>query len=239
MDVSAPVRPPSSRPTQAYYVPRRLLEGGRGPYPANDGKPSQDGFTNPDTPPPNTTKSRPNTEVRTPSSKTVVKTYIEPRPLMADLLPKPDSLKEKRRAPRYTPPQPQASLIAPSSQRRGPAAPPQPFAPRIVNGPRGPLSRPNAFCAVPFPQKDICICDRPKTHVVCKRCGYECIGRVQLVCDVHPTILSLMDMRECANPICRSIQIFESFTPNDNNNVDDQLITAAVTTNNNTTPILQ
>ncbi|VDO30656.1 unnamed protein product [Haemonchus placei] len=204
MDVSAPVRP-SSRPTQAYYVPRRLLEGGRGPYPANDGKPSQDGFTNPDTPPPNTTKSRPNTE--------------------------------KRRAPRYTPPQPQSSLIAPSSQRRGPAAPPQPFAPRIVNGPRGPLSRPNAFCAVPFPQKDICICDRPKTHVVCKRCGYECIGRVQLVCDVHPTILSLMDMRECANPICRSIQIFESFTPNDNNNIDDQLITAVTT--NNTTPILQ
>ncbi|VDP04433.1 unnamed protein product [Heligmosomoides polygyrus] len=83
----------SSRPTQAYYVPRRLLEGGRGPYPASDGKPSSpDGFTSLDTPP-KTPKSRPNTEVRTPSSKTVAKSYIEPRPLMADLLPKPDSLK--------------------------------------------------------------------------------------------------------------------------------------------------
>ncbi|WKX99852.1 hypothetical protein Q1695_014602 [Nippostrongylus brasiliensis] len=101
MDVSAPVRPPSSsRPTQAYYVPRRLLEGGRGPYPATDGKPSGDGFstttvTNGLDTPPVMSKSRPNTEVRTPSSKTVVKTHIEPRPLMADLLPKPDSLKYK------------------------------------------------------------------------------------------------------------------------------------------------
>ncbi|VDL80568.1 unnamed protein product [Nippostrongylus brasiliensis] len=70
--------------------------------------------------------------------------------------------------------------------------------------------RPNAFCSVPFPLKNTCICDRPKAHVICKRCGYECEGRVQLVCDVHPTTLSLMDLRECANPICRSIQIFES-----------------------------
>ncbi|VDM73530.1 unnamed protein product [Strongylus vulgaris] len=62
MDVSAPVRPPShSRPTQAYYVPRRLLEGGRGPHPANDGKPS-DAFVAADAPP-NMTKQRSNTEI--------------------------------------------------------------------------------------------------------------------------------------------------------------------------------
>lgn len=212
----------SSRPTQAYYVPRRLLEGGRGPYPASDGKPSSpDGFTSLDTPP-KTPKSRPNTEVRTPSSKTVAKSYIEPRPLMADLLPKPDSLKEKRRTPRYPPSQPPAASFTSAAQPPPRASPPKPFAPRIVNGPRGPLSRPNAFCAVSFPLKDTCICDRPKSHVICKRCGYECFGRVQLVCDMHPTSLSLMDMRECANPICRSIQIFETAPPlNDNNNDSD------------------
>ncbi|CAJ0598060.1 unnamed protein product [Cylicocyclus nassatus] len=177
MDVSAPVRPPSnfshSRPTQAYYVPRRLLEGGRGPHPASDGKPS-DAFVSADAPP-TMAKQRSNTEVRTPSSKTIVKTFIEPRPLMADLLPKPDSLKEKRRPPRL-PQQP----IAPSQVYTRIPQQPQPFAPRIVNGPRGPLSRPNAFCPLPPPQKDVCICDRPNAHVICKRCGYECIGRVQL-----------------------------------------------------------
>ncbi|ETN78763.1 hypothetical protein RB195_009677 [Necator americanus] len=211
MDVSAPVRPPShSRPTQAYYVPRRLLEGGRGPHPTTDGKPSETFVAATDAPP-NSTKPRSNTEVRTPSSKTVVKTYIEPRPLMADLLPKPDSLKEKRRPPRL----PQQPAVISQPFIRQPPPPPQPFAPRIVNGPRGPLSRPNAFCPLPPPQKDMCICDRPNTHVICKRCGYECIGRVQLVCDLHPTSLSLMDMRECGNPICRSIQIFEAVSFNE------------------------
>ncbi|KAK6742031.1 hypothetical protein RB195_009726 [Necator americanus] len=165
MDVSAPVRPPShSRPTQAYYVPRRLLEGGRGPHPTTDGKPSETFVAATDAPP-NSTKPRSNTEVRTPSSKTVVKTYIEPRPLMADLLPKPDSLKEKRRPPRL----PQQPAVISQPFIRQPPPPPQPFAPRIVNGPRGPLSRPNAFCPLPPPQKDMCICDRPNTHVICKR----------------------------------------------------------------------
>ncbi|WKX99850.1 hypothetical protein Q1695_014600 [Nippostrongylus brasiliensis] len=121
------------------------------------------------------------------------------------------SLSEKRRAPRPTHPQPPASTFVSTTQQSRKKSPPtKPFAPRIVNGPRGPLSRPNAFCSVPFPLKNTCICDRPKAHVICKRCGYECEGRVQLVCDVHPTTLSLMDLRECANPICRSIQIFES-----------------------------
>ncbi|RCN40164.1 hypothetical protein ANCCAN_13900 [Ancylostoma caninum] len=83
---------------------------------------------------------------------------------MADLLPKPDSLKEKRRPPRI-PQQPAAA--SPPFIRRPPQQ--QPFAPRIVNGPRGPLSRPNAFCPLPPPQKDVCICDRPNAHVICKR----------------------------------------------------------------------
>ncbi|KAK6742034.1 hypothetical protein RB195_009728 [Necator americanus] len=56
---------------------------------------------------------------------------------------------------------------------------------------------------------------QPPTKRPYKKCGYECIGRVQLVCDLHPTSLSLMDMRECGNPICRSIQIFEAVSFNE------------------------
>lgn len=54
-----------------------------------------------------------------------------------------------------------------------------------------------------------CICDRKKTHVVCKRCGYECVGRVQVICGQHPLILALNDLRECPNPVCHSVQLLE------------------------------
>ncbi|VDM58409.1 unnamed protein product [Angiostrongylus costaricensis] len=206
MDISAPMRPLSnSRPTQAYYVPRRLLEGGRGLYPVStDGK-SVEGFAGQPDGLQITPRPRSSNEVRISSKKTVLKTHIEPRPLMADLLPKIDSHnQEKRRAPRITEQQPPATPNCRTTQSK-------PFTPRIVNAPRGPLTRPNTFCPLPFPLKGVCICDRPKVHVVCKRCGYEWVGRVELVCDVHPNSLSLMDMRECANPICRSIQIYESY----------------------------
>lgn len=210
----------SSRPTQAYYVPRRLLEGGRGPYPASDGKPSSpDGFTSLDTPP-KTPKSRPNTEVRaserydlTPLTRLPGprgETFDDPPPLDAgahtveqnrrqvihraasadgrsptetrfskgERTPQTASatttaceqmIQEKRRTPRYPPSQPPAASFTSAAQPPPRASPPKPFAPRIVNGPRGPLSRPNAFCAVSFPLKDTCICDRPKSHVICKR----------------------------------------------------------------------
>ncbi|KJH46414.1 hypothetical protein DICVIV_07537 [Dictyocaulus viviparus] len=198
MDVSASMRPLSnSRPTQAYYVPRRVLEGGRSPFSVhNDSKPVE-GFVGQLQRTQISQKQRPNNEIRMPSKKTVFKTHIEPRPLMADLLPKIDYSNDKRHVPRVAEPQIEAPTTSPSCR----ITQAKPFTPRIVNAPQGPLSRPNAFCAFPFPLKDVCICDRPNVHVVCKRCGYECVGRVQLVCDVHPNSLSLMDMRECANPI--------------------------------------
>ncbi|KAJ1373644.1 hypothetical protein KIN20_036109 [Parelaphostrongylus tenuis] len=212
MDISAPIRPLSnSRPTQAYYVPRRLLEGGRGPYSVSGDSKSVEGFVNQPDGPQFAPKPRSSNEVRTPPKKTIVTTHIEPRPLMADLLPRTDSHHEKRRTPRI------AEQLVPPSFPQCRTTQLKPFTPRIVNAPRGPMTRPNTFCTLPFPLKGICICDRPKVHVVCKRCGYECVGRVQLVCDVHPTSLSLMDMRECANPICRSIQIYEAYPLMDNN----------------------
>lgn len=69
-----------------------------------------------------------------------------------------------------------------------------------------------------------CICDRNNTHVVCKRyvstatvlqrthrfrCGYECVGRVQVTCGQHPLMLALNDLRECPNPVCHSVQLLE------------------------------
>uniref|UniRef100_A0A0N5AQB2 DUF3795 domain-containing protein n=1 Tax=Syphacia muris TaxID=451379 RepID=A0A0N5AQB2_9BILA len=54
-----------------------------------------------------------------------------------------------------------------------------------------------------------CICDRPPCHVVCTRCGFELMGRLQKVCPVHPKKLALMDHRECPNRSCKSIRLIE------------------------------
>ncbi|CAD6194113.1 unnamed protein product [Caenorhabditis auriculariae] len=257
MDVTAAPRPHSSprnsataRPTQAYYVPRRLLECGRGPLPTAEGNADRT----------QQTVLRP----QPPVSK--------PRPLMAELLPPPASLKEKQRQPaknsqnRRSPP---ASTQSPAAGHKKPqklntprksqesskqiyVAPPQSTSPKSsysssrssssmsqlspqapkratttttqtlttsvprVIAPKGPqkytLSRPNQFCTVVSPSdpKDGCICDRAKTHVLCKRCGYEGFGRVQIVCGAHPLMLALNDLRECPNPLCRSIQLVEA-----------------------------
>uniref|UniRef100_A0A183D9R4 TRAF-type domain-containing protein n=1 Tax=Gongylonema pulchrum TaxID=637853 RepID=A0A183D9R4_9BILA len=54
-----------------------------------------------------------------------------------------------------------------------------------------------------------CICDRPASHIVCTRCGFELVGRLQKVCPEHPKKLALMDHRECPNRLCKSIHLIE------------------------------
>ncbi|VDN06635.1 unnamed protein product [Thelazia callipaeda] len=54
-----------------------------------------------------------------------------------------------------------------------------------------------------------CICDRPASHIVCTRCGFELVGRLQKVCPNHPKKLALMDHRECPNRLCKSIHLIE------------------------------
>jgi len=48
-----------------------------------------------------------------------------------------------------------------------------------------------------------CICSRPKSKVICQRCGYfaeQC--RARRSCPTHPKLINLMDLSEC--PKCRS-----------------------------------
>ncbi|CAJ0581023.1 unnamed protein product, partial [Mesorhabditis spiculigera] len=60
------------------------------------------------------------------------------------------------------------------------------------------------------PEKEgTCICERAPCHLYCKRCSYECMGRLMRVCPTHPTRMSLMDLRECPNTLCRSVQLIE------------------------------
>ncbi|KAL3085223.1 hypothetical protein niasHS_010292 [Heterodera schachtii] len=64
-------------------------------------------------------------------------------------------------------------------------------------------------------QKEPCICERDQALVVCRRCGHDLIGRVQLCCPQHPKRISLMDLRECPNSACRSVQLSEVKLPTD------------------------
>ncbi|VDK83995.1 unnamed protein product [Litomosoides sigmodontis] len=59
------------------------------------------------------------------------------------------------------------------------------------------------------PPSDNCICNRPASHIVCTRCGFELVGRLQKVCPDHPKKLALMDHRECPNRLCKSIHLVE------------------------------
>ncbi|CAJ0941638.1 unnamed protein product, partial [Mesorhabditis belari] len=74
---------------------------------------------------------------------------------------------------------------------------------------RSPVYNQDAPILLKSEKKDLCICDRPPTHLYCKRCSYECKGRILRVCSVHPTRLALMDLRECPNSLCHSIQLAE------------------------------
>uniref|UniRef100_A0A8R1DHP7 Uncharacterized protein n=1 Tax=Caenorhabditis japonica TaxID=281687 RepID=A0A8R1DHP7_CAEJA len=252
MDVSAAPRPHSNtqRPTQAYYVPRKLLECGRGPQ----------------------SKSNNNcTEKNDKPSQTSAQQKQKPRPLMEQVISAPPtSLKEKSSSNRHhhqqtksnsstnqqkmarkSPPQQQqqqssrdlhlvsstpSSRSSSSMSSIGNTAALSPSltvsSPRVLHVKGGPqkysLPRPNQFAPM-IAQSDEkeCICDRKKTHVVCKRCGYECVGRVQITCGAHPLILALNDLRECPNPVCHSVQLLEidEFTDEDVHDEDvEQLL---------------
>uniref|UniRef100_A0A1I7TF11 Uncharacterized protein n=1 Tax=Caenorhabditis tropicalis TaxID=1561998 RepID=A0A1I7TF11_9PELO len=239
MDVPAAPRPHSNnqRPTQAYYVPRKLLECGRGPQ----SKPT-------------------NTEKIEKPIQTSAQQKQKPRPLMENIISaQPSSLKEKSNSPNRQKSNTSVSKKTSSSSPRKspttmtsfqqpiqyPSAPPRDLhlvsstpssrssssmsssgivaqlsptltvsSPRVLHIKGGPqkysMARPNAFAPMiaSSDEKD-CICDRKKTHVVCKRCGYECVGRVQVICGQHPMILALNDLRECPNPVCHSVQLLE------------------------------
>ncbi|PAV57266.1 hypothetical protein WR25_04692 [Diploscapter pachys] len=89
--------------------------------------------------------------------------------------------------------------------------------------PKQPLVRPNSFNPMALPDENTCLCERPDSHVVCKRCGYETRGRVQIVCPQHPTKLFLTDLRQCPEPLCKSMQILERCfdPPNLDTNLND------------------
>nr|XP_014280629.1 uncharacterized protein CG13380 [Halyomorpha halys] len=46
------------------------------------------------------------------------------------------------------------------------------------------------------PSKD-CICDRPKTKIMCTNCDYVSFGRVRRTCNLHPYVTYLMDLIQC------------------------------------------
>uniref|UniRef100_A0A914VVC4 Uncharacterized protein n=1 Tax=Plectus sambesii TaxID=2011161 RepID=A0A914VVC4_9BILA len=57
------------------------------------------------------------------------------------------------------------------------------------------------------PLADTCICNRPRSLVICRRCGYETEGRVRTTCLAHPNRQALMDQEVC--PVCRASTLQE------------------------------
>ncbi|GMT18475.1 hypothetical protein PFISCL1PPCAC_9772, partial [Pristionchus fissidentatus] len=92
---------------------------------------------------------------------------------------------------------PVPSSSTPSSSRKSTTPPREGFGTNLAPPPPTPAA------------KDGCICDREKTHVACKRCGYECTGRLSIVCPLHPMQMNLMDLTACPNPLCHSVQLYE------------------------------
>ncbi|CAD5215664.1 unnamed protein product [Bursaphelenchus okinawaensis] len=54
-----------------------------------------------------------------------------------------------------------------------------------------------------------CVCERPEAIVICRKCGSELLGRIQMSCPAHPRKMCLMDQRECPSTTCRSIALME------------------------------
>ncbi|KAE9552738.1 hypothetical protein FO519_004055 [Halicephalobus sp. NKZ332] len=61
-----------------------------------------------------------------------------------------------------------------------------------------------------------CICERPEMMIICQRCGSELFGRIQRTCPAHPNSIQLMDHGECPNKFCKSIQLVEVTTTEEN-----------------------
>lgn len=58
----------------------------------------------------------------------------------------------------------------------------------------------------------VCICDRPKTIVLCRECGRVWDGRKRIDCPAHLKKMGLMDHVHCIAKSCRSLDIVEPET---------------------------
>lgn len=247
--MSTPVCRPHSitaRPTQAYYVPRRLLECGlstpngsiqenkqrsgktgdvlRENAPRHEGKEErfQEKKRENSTSKKNQTSPRSNTKspevknnnmVRQPkptvnkpvqtSQREVTQTVSNKGTTAVSKDLKKDERKEKSEKEQRT------KSSAGSSSRVSLNSPTPSLNSSAITRTRAPVFDAEAPLIIKEKENCGCICGRPSAHVVCKRCSFECSGRIQRVCSFHPTKLSLMDMRECPNILCRSIQLIE------------------------------
>ncbi|CAI4231206.1 unnamed protein product [Auanema sp. JU1783] len=236
MDVSAPARPIShQRPTQAYYVPRRLLENGRGPQPtttnaAESEKESREPVMKPVTVPASKSLNKETTTNRGNKTDKSVNNNITPSNnnntvKQSNISKKPNISKDQqqgadnRRKPKVSPLRDESSKEnRQKSKNLATAAVATNKTQQTSITSKQPATRPNAFCPqVLEAGKTQCICKRPESHIICKRCGYEGFGRVQVVCIQHPMKLNLMDLRECPEALCRSILIVELQTSNISN----------------------
>ncbi|XP_059061537.1 uncharacterized protein CG13380 [Achroia grisella] len=55
-----------------------------------------------------------------------------------------------------------------------------------------------------------CSCNREKTIVFCRACGYYCNGRIRLKCEQHPRVTFLLDISEC--PRCHSSVFLDEYS---------------------------
>ncbi|XP_012279950.1 uncharacterized protein CG13380 [Orussus abietinus] len=53
-----------------------------------------------------------------------------------------------------------------------------------------------------------CLCDRPRSHVLCRVCGFLTWGRIRYACPLHPLTLFLSDLTQC--PCCRAYEFMLS-----------------------------
>ncbi|GMS88076.1 hypothetical protein PENTCL1PPCAC_10251, partial [Pristionchus entomophagus] len=206
------------RPTQSYYVP---------PRPVSDGDQEKDRASPKDqkknvcaqlyTPPhsrnqsqmPSTPKLRPLMDIQLEKTSLFAEssTSSESSRKSPDVAKKSPDIENRTRKDRKASAEQRQELFpkiisVPSSSSnasdaRKSAPPREGFSSNVLPPPRQPKA------------SDGCICDREKTHVACKRCGYECSGRLALVCPLHPMQMNLMDLTACPNPLCHSVQLYE------------------------------
>ena len=54
-----------------------------------------------------------------------------------------------------------------------------------------------------------CNCDRKKKYILCKTCGNAWCGRIKAQCTIHKNVIFLMDIDQCPNPKCESLDLEE------------------------------
>ncbi|GMR40050.1 hypothetical protein PMAYCL1PPCAC_10245, partial [Pristionchus mayeri] len=210
------------RPTQSYYVPRPVQESKEKdkPSPKEQKKsPMAQLYTPP--------HSRPQTQPPSPKLRPLMDIQIERTSLFAD--PPTSSSKSATSSSSSARTSPDVARKSPElenrkkNSRKSSGEKREDLFPKIISVPSS-SSTPSSKSASPprkgfsnmvlppplqHAPKDGCICEREKTHVACKRCGYECTGRLALVCPLHPMQMNLMDLTACPNPICHSVQLYE------------------------------